>query len=70
MYPNPSNGFIHLAGIDRAKYVLSDLSGRVLERGTVHEEVMQLSRSYASGQYLLKIVSNKGIHTFPLMLQP
>jgi hypothetical protein len=70
MYPNPSNGFIHLAGLDRANYVLSDLSGRVLERGTVHEEVMQLSGSYASGQYLLKIVSNKGLHTFPLILQP
>ena len=70
MHPNPSSGIIHLAGLDRANYVLSDLSGRVLERGTVHEEVMQLRGSYASGQYLLKVVSNKGIHTFPLILQP
>ncbi len=70
MYPNPSNGRIFISGLDSASFILSDHIGRVLERGTILREVMQLRGHYASGQYLLKVISNRGVHSFSLCLKP
>ena len=69
VYPNPSKGRIQLTGITSGSYVLTDVSGRVLEKGVIHEENFCISGQFSSGQYLLQVISGDLHKVFPLSLQ-
>ncbi len=69
IFPNPSKGRVQLSGINSGTYVLTDVTGRILEKGIIHEENLQISGQFSSGQYLLKVSSEDLHKVFPLSLQ-
>jgi hypothetical protein len=69
IFPNPSKGRVQLSGITSGTYVLTDVTGRILEKGIIREENLQISGQFSSGQYLLKVSSEDLHKVFPLSLQ-
>ena len=69
IFPNPSKGRVQLSGITSGTYVLTDVTGRILEKGIIREENLQISGQFSSGQYLLKVSSDDLNKVFPLSLQ-
>jgi hypothetical protein len=49
--------------------VLTDVTGRILEKGIIREENLQISGQFSSGQYLLTVSSEDLHKVFPLSLQ-
>lgn len=79
-YPNPSNNGqynIQVIGkdIDQENYILTDISGRIIQGGIAHfnQNVFQLNlnSSIADGNYILSMINDKGqlIITEKLMLK-
>lgn len=69
IFPNPSKGRVQLSGITTGSYALTDLTGRILETGSIHEENLHISSQFSPGQYLLKVSSGDLHKVFPLSLQ-
>ena len=69
IFPNPTKGRVQLSGITNGTYALSDFTGRILEKGIIHEENLHISGQFSSGQYLLKVNSGEVHEVFPLSIQ-
>ncbi|MEN8777226.1 MAG: BNR-4 repeat-containing protein [Polaribacter sp.] len=58
IYPNPSNGIFKLnINLQKIKYQLINVQGRVLQQGMIKKNQLDFSR-YAKGMYLLRLKSS------------
>lgn len=71
IYPNPSQGVLHIKMLaykpQQIRYVLSDISGRTLRKGRLdlnNEEAQLPIEQLANGTYLLSIITNVGKTTY------
>ncbi len=65
LFPNPTTGLLRLTGLESNsyKYIIYDLSGRVLRQGMVTDnETIQVGE-LSSGMYILSVKSGKGSGT-------
>jgi hypothetical protein len=71
-YPNPTTGsiFYELRAGDSYTYSINDLTGRVLETGTISAATNQINLStFKAGIYLISIKNNNYIQTDRIILQ-
>jgi N-acetyl-anhydromuramyl-L-alanine amidase AmpD len=72
IYPNPTSGIIHLPQVDGLRWELIDASGRMIGNGSSALRVLNL-REYTSadGIYVLRMVSDKAVHSERIaLIQP
>ena len=73
VYPNPTTDFLTLSATDTdlsdLKFVLYDLSGKLIEQDQLRDQNTQISmQNLSSGTYLLKVSDNtKTIKTFKII---
>ncbi len=69
VYPNPANGLFHISGIDSpALFELSDFSGRKVW-SDYRSSDFELETHFASGTYILRAISKKGVQVMQLVVQ-
>lgn len=59
IWPNPTKGLVHIAHPQAVHVKIYDLSGRLLNESSLHNETIDLS-GYANSTYLLKICDGSG----------
>ncbi len=76
LYPNPSNGTIHISDFNSSEeltYSILDLSGRILQRGNLQNPPDAISvQSFSPGLYLFKIEGSEifSQKKFQIIIQP
>ncbi len=65
IYPNPSERFLQVQTADKIlRYAVYTMTGALMESGSaVATQVRINTANYPAGAYLLKVISNKGVHT-------
>ncbi len=60
--PNPSNGFIRIAGVENANYTIIDNLGRTVQSGEISQGNHTISiNALQSGNYIVRLESNTGV---------
>ena len=62
VYPNPTDGILHISGTDTnvCKYRLYSVDGRLVQEGSVSDSVIDIS-GQVKGMYILKIETKESI---------
>ena len=69
LYPNPTNGLLHIEGQGTMHICVSNLLGQKLQETTVNDNtILDLSR-YESGMYLVRIENENGVMTQKVSLR-
>ncbi|MGN6567979.1 MAG: T9SS type A sorting domain-containing protein [Flavipsychrobacter sp.] len=62
IYPNPSTGNVHIRSTASGSYVISDITGRVMQTGNFVQGDNKLDlNGFLSGMYILKVTDKNGI---------
>ena len=71
IYPNPATDRLHIQPeTDNAyEWAISDLSGKTLQAGKATGETILDTKAFASGMYLLQIISNNNISTCKVLIR-
>ena len=71
IYPNPTSGQLRIQPDNENAYewILTDLSGRALLTGKSTGETILDTRSFASGMYMLQIISNNNTSTCKVLIR-
>src|SRR5690606_12119402 len=71
IYPNPSDGKVLIdfkdADISIQKIAIYDMVGKLIEERKFEDKILNLN--YASGVYMLNVLTNKGIATQKLIIK-
>ncbi len=68
VYPNPSNGFVNVQGIESVSiYEIYSLTGKVIESGAIVNN--QIDYKVAAGVYMLKISSDSNVYVTKIIVK-
>jgi len=70
LYPNPSNGVLHITNTEETDIIIYDMIGKIIyQKDKINTNFTDVDlSSYENGQYLVKIISKDKIYTNKILL--